>query len=125
MKDKASVTYMVSEVGKRIEVSEGDALAWENTLFLQVWDSYVNAHKVCIYLKDEIPYEEVMLSQKELDDFKYFMQKALDSESVSVVKCGNISITVAHQGDKYGIAVKNRKWMLSEESVPLLSKFCS
>lgn len=125
MKENVSVSCTSSELGKCLEITEGDALAWENTVFIQVWDNSMGFHTKIVYLKGVINYNSTPLSQKELDDFKYFMNKALESDGVNVVKCGDISITVAHQGERYGISIKDRKWMLSKDDIQLLVKFCS
>lgn len=125
MKDVVSVSLITNELGSILEIVEGDSLSWENTLFIRVIDSKLNLHKRGLFLLNHYPYSDVNLSQKELDDFKYFLLNALDTEGVSVVRCGDIPIYIAHQEDKYGMSIKDRKWMLSEDNVHLLVKFCS
>ena len=125
MKDTVSATLTTNELGSVLEIVEGGSLSWENTLFIRVIDSKLKLHKREMFLLNHYPYSDDSLSQKELDEFKYFMLKALESEGVSVVKCGDIPMHIAHQGDKYGISIKDRKWMLSKDDVQLLVKFCS
>ena len=124
MKDTVSVTTLETEVASTLEIFEKNPLSWENGLFFRLNKSKFGLHSYCFYLKDKTPYQEELISEKQVGDFLFLFKKALNSTGISTVKLGSFVISVASFPDgRCGISIEGIKWMVEEDTKQILIDF--